>query len=244
MATNANQYVVNIVPLQGIASGIISSSDTAGQITTLQESVANIQAMVNYDTKTVSADFITSFTEGNTIQFTNNINLSSVSLFSDGIATSLNSVNTVSTLQITSNSYISGTDKTINLVSAGNTVLQVNSTGPSTIVDISGFLHVSQNAYVKTLYQTSDRLQKTNILPFSTCLDDILKLEPCTFNWITTGEADIGFIAQDVQKSWPVLTSDGSGIAYSRIIPLLLEGIRELNARVAVLEGLRKTESS
>jgi hypothetical protein len=244
MATNANQYVVNIVPLQGIASGIISSSDTAGQITTLQESVANIQAMVNYDTKTVSADFITSFTDGNTIQFTNNINLSSVSLFSDGIATSLNSVNTLSTLQIANNSYISGTASTINLVSAGNTAFQINSTGPSTIVDISGFLLVSENAYVKTLYQTSDRSQKTNILPFSTCIDDILKLEPQTFNWVTTGEADIGFIAQDVQKSWPVLTSDGSSIAYSRIIPLLLEGIRELNARVARLEGLRKSESS
>lgn len=250
MSTNANQYVVNIVPLQGIASGITSSSDTTGQITNLQTSVANIQSMVNYDTKTVSADFIKSFTEGNIIQFTSDLNLSSVSLYSNGIATSLNSANsvstisTISTLQFTSNSYISGTASTISLTSAGNTVLQVNSTGPSTIVDIAGFLHVSENAYVKTLYQTSDRSQKTNIMPFSTCLDDILKLEPCTFNWLNTGESDIGFIAQDVRKTWPVLTNDGTSIAYSRLIPLLLEGIRELNERVSTLEGLRNSESS
>jgi hypothetical protein len=244
MAANANSYVVNIVPLQGIASGITSSSDTAGQITTLQESIANIQSMVNYDTKTVSADFITSFTEGNIIQFTNDINLSSVSLYSNNVDTSLNSVNTMSTLQIATNSYISGTANTINLVSAGNTAVQINTSSRSTIVDISGFLHVSENAYVKTLYQTSDRSQKTNILPFSTCLDDILKLEPCTFNWITSGESDIGFIAQDVQKSWPALTNDGKSIAYSRMIPLLLEGMRELRERVSTLEGLRKTESS
>ena len=244
MSTNANQYVVNIVPLQGIASGITTSSDTTGQITSLQTSVANIQSMVNYDTKTISADFINSFTEGNIIQFTNDINLSSVSLYSNGIATSVNSASSVSTLQFTPNSYISGTASTIKLVSAGNTVLQINSTGPSTIVDISGFLHVSENAYVKTLYQTSDKSQKTNILPLSTCLDDILKLEPCTFNWITTGESDIGFIAQDVQKSWPALTNDGKSIAYSRMIPLLIEGMRELRSRVSTLEGLRKTESS
>jgi hypothetical protein len=237
MATNANQYVVNIVPLQGIASGITASSDTAGQITSLQTNVANIQSMVNYDTKTVSADFITSFTEGNKIQFTSDINLSSVSLYSNGIATSLNSANTVSTLNFTANSYISGTASTIKLVSAGNTTLQINSRNLSTIVDISGFLRVSENAYVKTLYQTSDRAQKTNILPFSTCLDNILRLTPCTFDWISSGQSDIGFIAQDVQKIWPSLTDEGTSIAYTRIIPLLLEGIRELHGRVSTLEG-------
>lgn len=244
MSTNANPYVVNIVPLQGIASGITTSSDTTGQITTLQASVANIQSMVNYDTKTISADFINSFTEGNILQFTSDVNLSSVSLYSNGLPTLLNSENTISTLQFTSNSYISGTASTISLTSAGNTALQINSTGPSTMVNITGFLHVSENAYVKTLYQTSDRSQKTNILPFSTCLDDILKLEPCTFNWLNTGEADIGFIAQDVEKTWPSLTNDGKSIAYSRLIPLLLQGIRELHERVNRLEGLRKTESS
>jgi len=50
MATNANPYVVNIVPLSGIATGLTSSSDTAGQITAIQANVANLQSMVNYET--------------------------------------------------------------------------------------------------------------------------------------------------------------------------------------------------
>jgi hypothetical protein len=187
------------------------------------------QLVVNYDYTVRDYD-------GNIIQFTNDINLSTVSLYSNNVPISLNSANTMSTLQIAANSYISGTANTINLVSAGNTAVQINTSNPSTIVNISGFLHVSENAYVKTLYQTSDMSQKTNILPFSTCLDDILKLEPCTFNWLSSGESDIGFIAQDVQKSWPSLTHEGTSIAYSRIIPLLLEGIRELHGRVRTLE--------
>ena len=255
MATNANQFIVNIVPLQGIASGITSSSDTAGQITAIQSNVANIQSMVNYDTKTISADFITSFTTGNTIQITENINLSSVSLYSNGSIATLGTTTTssASTIQFTSlannNSYISGSSNTMTFATAGNEVLKITSDGSlqytssatyfSTGMNISGFLYVSESAYVKTLYQTSDRNQKINILPFSTCLDNILKLEPCTFNWKSSGEPDIGFIAQDVEKSWPLLTGDGTSIAYSRFIPLLLEGLRELHGRVSTLEGLR-----
>uniref|UniRef100_A0A6C0AMG5 Peptidase S74 domain-containing protein n=1 Tax=viral metagenome TaxID=1070528 RepID=A0A6C0AMG5_9ZZZZ len=250
MATNANPYVVNIVPLQGIATGITSSSDTAGQIINLQTNVANIQSMVNYDSKTISTDFITSFTPGNTIQITENINLSSASLYSNGTSVSLNSS---SNLQFTNSSYISGTASTISFVNAGNEILKIMPNGSlqytspptslSTGINVSGFIYVSESAYVKALYQTSDRSQKTNIAPFSTCLDDILKLEPCTFNWLNSNEPDIGFIAQDVQKVWPSLTSEGTSIAYSRFVPLLLEGLRELNERVKILEGLRKTES-
>jgi hypothetical protein len=70
MATNASPFIVNIVPLQGIATGITTTSDTAQQITILQTDVTNIQSMVNYETRTISADFITSFTQGNTIQIT------------------------------------------------------------------------------------------------------------------------------------------------------------------------------
>jgi hypothetical protein len=77
MATNANPFVINIVPLQGIATGITSSSDTAGQILALQGDVANIQTMVDYETHTISTDFITSFTEDKTIEITQNIIISS-----------------------------------------------------------------------------------------------------------------------------------------------------------------------
>jgi len=245
MSTNANPYVVNIVPLQGIASGI-TSVDTASQITSLQASVANLQGMVNYDSKTISADYITSFTQDATIEVLSDVNFSTGRIYSNGIE--LN--NTGSSLQFSSNSYITGSQSTISFVSAGNEILSVLSSGTlqytspplsiSTGINVNGFLFVTRDAYIRTLYQTSDRNEKMNIKPFSTCLDDILKLKPCSFDWITSGSPDLGFIAQDVKETWPSLTSDeGTSIAYSRFIPILLEGMRELHSRVSTLEGLR-----
>lgn len=233
MATNANPFVVNIVPLQGIPTGITSSSDTAGQISALQANIANIQTMVDYDTHTISANYITSFTPDTTIQITENINLSSASLYNNGSLVSF-SGGTMSTIQFTSDSFIKGSSSNISFVTAGNPVLQISPTG----LQVTGNLNVTQNAYVQTLFQTSDEAKKTNIRPFTTCLDDILKLKPCTFNWIDSGDSDLGFIAQEVKSTLPYLT-EGNSIAYSRFVPVLLEGLRELHGRVSTLEGLR-----
>lgn len=248
MSTNANPYVVNIVPLQGIASGITSAADTTSQITAIQTNVANLQAMVNFTTGTISADYITSLTQGNTIQVIEDINLSSVSLYSNGSAVTFGSPGTLSTIRFTSlstnNSFISGTNSSVSMTVAGNPVLQIASSSsrdPTASVNITGALNVSGNASVQSLFQTSDRSLKTNIQPFSTSLDSILKLEPCSFKWIKTGEQDLGFIAQDVQGTWPSL-SDGKTIAYSRFIPLLLEGLRELSERVSTLEAVTTKE--
>lgn len=245
MATNANPFVVNIVPLQGIPTGITSSSDTVGQILALQADVANIQAMVDYETKTVSTDFITSFTEDRTIEITQNINLSSASLYQNGVL--FGGSGSISTISAGTSSFIRCGPSSISFVNAGNNVLNITSTGTlqytssstylSTGIQVNGFLFVSENAYVKTMFQTSDRELKTDIKPFTTCLDDILKLQPYTFNWKDSGDTDLGFMAQDVQITWPSL-SEGNSIAYSRFVPVLLEGLRELHGRVSTLESL------
>ncbi len=247
MATNANPYVVNIVPLQGIPTGITSSSDTVGQILALQTNVANIQTMVDYETNTISTDFITSFTQDQTIEITQNINLSSASLFQNGVLFGTSGTASISSISAGTSSFIRCGPSTITFVNAGNNVLNITSTGTlqytsspmylSTGIRVNGFLYVSESAYVKNIFQTSDQELKTDIKPFTTCLDDILKLEPCTFKWKDSGDTDLGFIAQDVQVTWPSL-SEGNSIAYSRFVPLLLEGLRELHGRVSTLEGL------
>jgi hypothetical protein len=245
MATNANPFVVNIVPLQGIPTGITSSSDTVGQILALQTNLANIQTMVNYETHTISTDFITSFTEDKAIDITQNINLSSASLYQNGVLFS--GSGSVSSIASGVSSFIRCGSSTMTFVNAGNNVLNITSTGTlqytsspmylSTGIQVNGFIYVSENAYVKTMYQTSDRELKTDIKPFTTCLDEILKLEPYTFKWKDSGDTDLGFMAQDVQVVWPSL-SEGNSIAYSRFVPLLLEGLRELHGRVSTLEAL------
>ena len=245
MATNANPFVVNIVPLQGIPTGITSSSDTVGQILALQADVANIQTMVDYETHTLSTDFITSFTEDRTIEITQNINLSSASLYQNGVL--FGGSGSISTISAGTSSFIRCGPSSISFVNAGNNVLNITSTGTlqytsspmylSTGIQVNGFLYVSENAYVKTMFQTSDRELKTDIKPFTTCLDDILKLQPYTFSWKDSGDTDLGFMAQDVQITWPSL-SEGNSIAYSRFVPVLLEGLRELHGRVSTLESL------
>jgi hypothetical protein len=247
MATNANAFLVNIVPLQGIATGIAGSADVA-QIPNIQANLANLQSMVNYENKTISVDTIRSYTADQNIQVLNNLNLANnVALYSNG-ALGTDTTSGSGGLTFATATSITGTTSTITFTNAGQNVLQILSTGTppagslSTGVSVAGYLYVSQSGYAQNWYQTSDRNQKTNIVPFSTCLSDILKLEPCMFNWVNQegGKKDLGFIAQDVKAVWPILTEETNGnlsLAYSRFVPLLLEGLRELNARVSTLEA-------
>ena len=229
MATNANPFIVNLVDLQNINTSITG----VNTLLQLQTDVANIQEMVQFTTKTLAADTITNFTEGQQVQIQGVSNIPTFSNSATGIDVQPNSISFTVT---------------------GNTNLQLDPTGMlqftssptyfSTGVNIAGWLYVSESAFVKNLYQTSDRSFKTDIEPFFTTVNDVLRLEPRKFAWKETGEQDLGFIAQDVQDVWPSLTirnpQDGSlGLSYSRFIPLLLESIRELNGRVSTLEGLR-----
>lgn len=258
MATNTNPFVVNIVDLQNIANSITGVGSGAGAITQLQSDVANLQQMVNYGTKTIAADVLSNFTTANDIQVLANLNLSNTNLYynsntvTGSLTESLNT-NIIDTSYL--NTYISTTASSIQFSVAGNTTLQITSTGTlkytssptyfSTGVDIAGWLYVSESAYVKNLFQTSDRNLKSDIYPFFTTVNDVLTLQPRQFNWKNTGNPDIGFIAQEVNEVWPSLIdtdSHGSmGIAYSRFIPLLLESIRELNLRVTSLESDLRT---
>ena len=229
MATNANPFIVNLVDLQNINT-TITGVNTLSQ---LQTDVANIQEMVQFTTKTLAADTIKNFTEGQQVQIQGVSNIPTFSNSATGIDVQANS---------------------ISFTVAGNTSLQLDPTGMlqftssptyfSTGVNIAGWLYVSESAFVKNLYQTSDRSFKTDIKPFFTTVNDVLRLEPCKFTWKETGEQDLGFIAQDVQRVWPSLTirnpqDDSLGLSYSRFIPLLLESIRELNGRVSTLEGFK-----
>ena len=245
MATNANPFVVNIVDLQNIATGIGGTSKDS-QLTQAQADIANIQQMVDYTTRTISADVIQSFTPGSVIDVMAGLNLSNASLYSNSNLVSLNTSNALTTLTpstiggSSSSVAVSNSLNTITFKTAGLQAFLMDSTGNA---HFSGNVSVGGNLTATTVITSSDRDLKTNITPLSTCITDIMKLEPQKFQWKATGTADIGFIAQDVQAVWPELVEvspTGSiGIVYTRFVPLLLEGIRELNDRVNALEAIR-----
>jgi len=244
MATNASPFVVNIVDLQNIATGITGSSKDS-LLAKAQSDIGNIQEMVNYQTKTLSADIITNFTSGHAIDVMANLNLSNASLYSNSnvvtLSTSPASNVTLSTIGGKNTHVdISNLANTITFITAGTQGLQINSSGVATF---ASNVYIGGTLFINGLVHSSDKELKTDIRPFSTSLNDVLKLESCNFTWKSNGKSDIGFVAQDVQAVWPELTErdpNGSlGVAYSRFVPLLLESIRELNKKVTDLETMK-----
>ncbi|WP_223458142.1 MULTISPECIES: tail fiber domain-containing protein [unclassified Pseudomonas] len=85
----------------------------------------------------------------------------------------------------------------------------------------------------------SDEKLKTNIQRLESPTENLLKLRGVTFNWKQNDKADIGLIAQDVQKVYPQLVrtdNDRLQVDYQKLVAPLIESVRELNARVQTLE--------
>ena len=91
----------------------------------------------------------------------------------------------------------------------------------------------------------SDRTLKENITPIPNALDKILSLSGNTFHWKPEANLegdDTGIIAQEVEKlQLPGVTKRRQhgtlGVRYERLIPVLIEAIKELKSQV---EDLKK----
>jgi len=109
------------------------------------------------------------------------------------------------------------------------------------------------NLYIRNdivAFHSSDKRQKDNIININTPLQKIYKLNGVEFDWNsnapiwineTNNRHDVGIIAQDVQEVVPeaVTVRDNGYLAvdYKKLIPLLIEGIKELNDKVNSLES-------
>ncbi|MEX0896264.1 MAG: tail fiber domain-containing protein, partial [Patescibacteria group bacterium] len=79
---------------------------------------------------------------------------------------------------------------------------------------------------------------KENIVDFGSVLEEILQLRPIVYDWKSTGETDIGFIAEEVHAVNPNYTfnnQDGviEGVRYSNMVALLTKAIQEQQAMIA-----------
>ena len=143
--------------------------------------------------------------------------------------------------QFRSTVYLNGTQMVINGPYNG---------GARADLDVSGSI-ISDNLYVnqvgtfgtsvtsQVFLTPSDKKLKTNIIHIEDALSTIQKLRGVTFNWIEGGRPDIGCIAQELQEYVPLMVKKSENhlvVAYEKLIPLLLESIKELNARVTALE--------
>ena len=95
-------------------------------------------------------------------------------------------------------------------------------------------------------YSSSDKRFKSNITPIWDALFKVKQINGVEFEWIPDKENhgyeghDVGVIAQEVEKVLPeVVTTRESGfkaVKYEKMIPLLIEAIKEQNVLIEELE--------
>ena len=124
----------------------------------------------------------------------------------------------------------------------GTTRLETTSTG----VNISGPLSVTGDGTFTgdvIAFASSDERLKKDIKPIENPIAKVLQLSGNTYTWIDEHSLDgddTGVIAQEVEKlGLPgTVTTRGDGtkaVRYEKLIPLLIEAIKELNAKVDAL---------
>ena len=101
-------------------------------------------------------------------------------------------------------------------------------------------------------FSTSDRRLKENITPIENALDKVSKIQGVEFDWRELSEMekvyihgneghDVGVIAQEIESVLPeVVTQRDNGykaVNYEKIVPLLIEAIKELQEEVKQLKG-------
>ena len=116
--------------------------------------------------------------------------------------------------------------------------------------NIAEFIVTNTTAELKvkgdiTAFATSDVTLKENITPISNAVDKVLSISGNTFTWndksIYNGEEGTGIIAQEIEAlGLPGVTEtrqDGTkAVRYDRLVPLLIEAIKELSNKVKSLE--------
>ncbi len=95
-------------------------------------------------------------------------------------------------------------------------------------------IHCASNIYCDTLFQFSDERLKSGIRPLTGALSTVCELRGV--HYTMSGRPQVGFIAQEVQRVVPeaVSQADSNTLAvdYSRIVPLLVEAVKELASRL------------
>ena len=91
-----------------------------------------------------------------------------------------------------------------------------------------------------SLTETSDIALKENIQPLSNVLDKVKQLTGYKYNFKDSEKPSMGVMAQDVEKVFPELVNGEEGkksLQYSGLVGALIEAVKELSAKVAVLES-------
>ncbi len=95
---------------------------------------------------------------------------------------------------------------------------------------------------------TSDIRLKKDIKPLGDALADVMKLKPVTFRYKQDNRAQIGFIAQDIQKIYPQMVigrpDNVLGVDYMQMLAPLVSSVQELKKENDQLRQQLKDQAS
>ena len=210
---------INYTGLSGIPGGIVSGSS---------------QTIANLPTGTVSGSSQITYTNissipGGIVSGSSQITYASISSIPAGI--------------VSGSSQILG-GSTIHSGSSGD--YQFNSIGIGTAA--SGLSGEIRAAHDITAFYSSDIRLKENIQPIQNALEKVESISGNTYDWKEGYDEihshkgnDIGVIAQEIEAILPqIVTNRDNGykaVQYEKIVPLLIEAIKELSAKIKRLEN-------
>ena len=230
---------------------------TSASVDTSINNINNFTASVSTASLVTSITNLNSFTSS---QLTQNDTLATYTGSVDGRFTTLSIV--TSSL----NTFTSSIDTTIKtkldvegVVSGSSQITLSSTTGGSNISDVQfGSLGIGTAASgvsgeiratgdIVAFYSSDERL-KENITPIENAVDKINQMGGYTYDWKEGFETihshtgnDLGVIAQEVQSVLPeVVTERETGylaVDYIKLVPVLIEAIKELSAKVKELEN-------
>ena len=137
----------------------------------------------------------------------------------------------------------SGGDVCINATTSGGYKFYVNGSAAfgSVFVGSLGTGTVYSSSGTLTNTNPSDKRLKDNITPITYGLNEVLQLNPVSFDWKNDNNKNkqFGFIAQEVQKVMPEAVIEGEylGLEKDAIYTALVNAIKELEARLKTLEN-------
>jgi hypothetical protein len=250
--TNINSFSSSVLSqLTAVAtitgSLINSASNASTRLDALETETSNLelytQSVENRFTNLASytGSTNTSITSLNSFTQSANITLNNIESFTSSINTTIKD-------KLNEDGVVSGSSQilgnsTIHSGSIGN--YQFNSIGIGTAAStVEGELRATGD--IVAFYSSDERL-KENIQPIVDALSKVESISGNTYDWKEGFETihshtgnDIGVIAQEIEKVLPeVVTNRETGykaVQYEKIVPLLIEAIKELSAKVKELE--------
>ena len=211
------------------------------------------QLTASYDTRySLSGSILTSFSQSidyrlDEVEYTASISVGA------GLSNLLTGINqhTASMLLYTgsANDRFTNIEAATSSYHSGSTNnYQFNSIGVGSTTAASGVNGEIRAQGDITAYYSSDERLKENIQPIVDALSKVESISGNTYDWKEGFESihshtghDIGVIAQEIEKVLPEVVIDREtgykAVQYEKIVPLLIEAIKELSAKVKELES-------